>query len=153
MEADEHSRTARTGDGGQVAGGSAFYTLPLVVLEMIVRGLLPVGHPLKNPKVTKTLEQTRGYILLEHNKLDRGGPSYQFLNRLSQVLLVLDHGHHVLVYSRRQNNVQGLRFHGHVADHLIMGEHIVPVQHAVVVDTLPPQWHLTEEDDGLKMYF
>lgn len=53
MEADEHSWTAGTGDGGQVAGGSAFYTLPLVVLEMIVLGLLAVGDALQNQGVTK----------------------------------------------------------------------------------------------------
>lgn len=71
-----------------------------------------------------------------------GGQSYQFLHRLSQVLLVLDHGHHVLVDGRSQNNVQGLGFHRHVADHLVVGEHVVPVQHAIVVDALPAQRHL-----------
>lgn len=47
MEADEHSRAARTGDGGQVARSSAFYTLPLIILEMIILGLLAVRDPLK----------------------------------------------------------------------------------------------------------
>lgn len=68
MEADQHSWTAGTGDGGQVAGGSAFHTLPLVVLEMVVRGLLAVRDPLKNEGATKALEDMLGHVLLQHQR-------------------------------------------------------------------------------------
>lgn len=125
MEADQHSWTARTGDGGQVAGGSAFYTLPLVVLEMIVLGLHAVGDPLKSQGVTKAMKHMLGHFLLKHQKKRSGSQSYQFLHCLSHVVLAMDHGHHVLVNGRRQNNIQGFSFHRHVADHLVMGEHIV----------------------------
>lgn len=55
MEADQHSWAAGTGDGGQVAGGSAFHALPLVVLEVVVLGLLAVGDPLESQGATKAL--------------------------------------------------------------------------------------------------
>lgn len=42
MQTDEYSWAAGTGDGRQVAGGSALGTLPLVILEVIVFCLLAV---------------------------------------------------------------------------------------------------------------
>ena len=47
VQTDEHSWAAGTGDGGQVAGGSALGALPLVILEVIVFCLLAMHQPLK----------------------------------------------------------------------------------------------------------
>lgn len=68
--------------------------------------------------------------------------SYHFLHFLSQFLLFSDHCDHVLVDSWCQDHIERVCFRGHVANHLIMGEHVVPVQHAIVVDTLPAKRHL-----------
>lgn len=94
MEADQHSWIAGTGDGGQVAGGSAFYTLPLVVLKVVVLSLLGVGDPLKNQGIGTYV---RSHLPASPKKNCGASQSYQFLHCLSQVVLIPDHGHHVLV--------------------------------------------------------
>lgn len=46
VQTDQHPRAAGTGDGRQVAGGSAFGTLSLVVLEVVILGFLALRHSL-----------------------------------------------------------------------------------------------------------
>lgn len=70
---------------------------------------------------------------------------YHFLHFLSQLLLFSDHGDHVLVHGWGQNHAECICFCGHVAHHLIMRKHVVPMQHAVVVNTLSAKRHLVEE--------
>lgn len=46
VQTDQHSWAAGTGDGRQVAGGSALGTLSLIILEVVVFGFLALQHPL-----------------------------------------------------------------------------------------------------------
>lgn len=46
IQTDQHSWATGTGDGRQVAGGSAFGTLSLIVLEVVVFGFLALRHSL-----------------------------------------------------------------------------------------------------------
>lgn len=46
VQTDQHSWAAGTGDGRQVAGGSAFGTLSLIILEVVVFGFLALRHSL-----------------------------------------------------------------------------------------------------------
>lgn len=75
--------------------------------------------------------------------------SYHFFNFLSHSIFVLNHGDHVLVDSRSKDHVQRLSLGGHVANHLVMGENVVPVQHTVMVHTLSAERHL-EQHKGNK---
>lgn len=46
VQTDQHSWAAGAGDGRQVAGGSAFGTLPLIILEVVIFGFLALRHSL-----------------------------------------------------------------------------------------------------------
>lgn len=71
--------------------------------------------------------------------------SHQFPDLLPEVLLFIDHYHDVFVHGWSQNNIQFLRFGSHVTDHLVMREHAVTMQQAVVLNTLTAQRHLEKK--------
>jgi len=71
--------------------------------------------------------------------------THQFLNLLTQHLLVIDHNGHVLLHSGCHHDIEDVSLGGHLTNHLIVGEHAVAAQQPVVLYALAAQWQLQRQ--------
>lgn len=67
------------------------------------------------------------------------------MDLLSEFPLFIDHLHNVFVHGWSQNHIQLISFDTHVTDHLVVWEHTVTIQQAVVIHTLTAQGYLQKK--------
>lgn len=74
--------------------------------------------------------------------------THQFINLLTQPLLLFNHNSHVFLDCRCHHNVQHICLGGHFTDHLVVGEDAVAVEQAVMLHALPAQGQLRGTHGG-----
>lgn len=74
--------------------------------------------------------------------------THQFINLLTQPLLLFNHNSHVFLDCRCHHNVQDICFGSHFTDHLVVGEDAVAVEQPVMLHALPAQGQLQADTGG-----